>query len=243
MRRSPGLESRLQPVWPQMDEAGTPNRGPPAKMKTSVPIKVQKIRRWKQGVQHFSASSARFSATKTLATTRSPSSAAAELPGQGRGRGKQLLQNLQQMNADGERAPQVPKGQATIAQRFNVGFSAREVISPEGTAEIEPHDVRSAKVQPSLRDGHHAYPCPNVETLGYFRMSLRANSRRAENATSHARKSVICGFRFMKLLAYSYVRLSDETCFHICFACGRVRCHGGQPRSRFRYHSRPVHPG
>ncbi len=96
---------------------------------------------------------------------------------------------MTQMNTDGTRSPQVPKGQVTIAQRFNVGFSVRWILSPEGTAEFVSHAGRPAKVQPSLRDGSNAEPYPNVETLGYFRMSLRDSSQRAENATSYLRKS------------------------------------------------------
>ena len=70
---------------------------------------------------------------------------------------------------------------------MNVGFSVRGIISPEGTAEFVSHAGRPAKVPPSLRDGSNAEPYPNVATLGYFRMSLRDSSQRAENATSHPR--------------------------------------------------------
>jgi hypothetical protein len=53
-----------------------------------------------------------------------------------------------------------------IAQRFNAGTAAENPPSPEGTDE----PVAS---QPSLRDLSRAAPKPSVETLDYFRLSLR----------------------------------------------------------------------
>ena len=47
----------------------------------------------------------------------------------------------------------VPEGHPRIAQRFNVGSSVREMISPEGTAEIKTQQgLREANIQTSLRD-------------------------------------------------------------------------------------------
>ncbi len=52
-----------------------------------------------------------------------------------------------------------------IAQRFNAGIAAKHVQVPEGRP--------SAAFQASLRDASATTPTPSVETLGYFRMSLR----------------------------------------------------------------------
>ena len=62
----------------------------------------------------------------------------------------------------------VPEGHATIAQRFNVGFISCDRSSPEGTAET----ARKPSAVPSgLTTGYLSLP--NVETLGYYRASLR----------------------------------------------------------------------
>src|SRR5260370_4573129 len=53
-----------------------------------------------------------------------------------------------------------------IARRFNAGIAAKHVQVPEGRPE-------SAAFQASLRDASATTPTPSVETLGYFRMSLR----------------------------------------------------------------------
>lgn len=98
----------------------------------------------------------------------------------------------------------VPKGQTAIAQRFNVGFNVRQVISPEGTAEIPTRSLRQAKTQPSLRDARNAEPFPNVETLGYSRSSLRDNSVGARTPRISQLRVIGCSFL---LLAFSLTSL------------------------------------
>src|SRR5438477_250710 len=61
----------------------------------------------------------------------------------------------------------IPEGCPRIAQRFNVGISAQEAVSPEGTAENAPSVSRPFGTDGSLLID------PNVETLGYSRPSLR----------------------------------------------------------------------
>src|SRR6266851_1215942 len=71
-------------------------------------------------------------------------------------------------NRMNNRQSPIPKGHATIAQRFNVGLISNERSSPEGTAETarEPSAVPSG-----LTTGY--LTLPNVKTLGYCRASLR----------------------------------------------------------------------
>ncbi len=98
--------------------------------------------------------------------------------------------NKAPLESRGELA-EVPKGRPTIAQRFNVGSVAGKDIRPEGTAEIRMQNDRSADSQPSLRDEESiAEPKPDVETLGYFQMSLRDNSQGTKSVHNAASASV-----------------------------------------------------
>jgi hypothetical protein len=63
----------------------------------------------------------------------------------------------------------VPKGHPIIAQRFQRWVKCRNDTSPEGTAEP------IHQFQPSLRDSLRSHVYPNVETLGYYQLSLRDN--------------------------------------------------------------------
>ena len=62
----------------------------------------------------------------------------------------------------------IPEGCLIIAQRFNVGYRVLGCLSPEGTAEIAPIPSAVPFGTNPLRNAP-----PNVETLGYCRMSLR----------------------------------------------------------------------
>jgi len=57
----------------------------------------------------------------------------------------------------------------TKAQRFNVGYAAKKTRRLEGTVE----ESLLASVVPSGLQFTALDAFPNVETLGYFRMSLR----------------------------------------------------------------------
>jgi hypothetical protein len=82
-----------------------------------------------------------------------------------------LLRNLK---ADGTYIF-IPEGCLRIAQRFNVGCRTKMSLSPEGTAEpwraasAVPFGTRSRSVME-----------PNVETLGYYQLSLRDKVHRTD---------------------------------------------------------------
>src|SRR5262245_16869811 len=62
-------------------------------------------------------------------------------------------------NAFGNSTNVVPKGQMTIARRFNVGLNAHQTASPEGTtAKLR----QGVPVQPSLWDSTSAGYCRDV---------------------------------------------------------------------------------
>jgi len=85
--------------------------------------------------------------------------------------------------------PFIPEGWLRIAQRFNAGIAIKSTSSPEGTAERATTRYgertcatrrKAAAFRPSLRDLAHFQGCPSVETLGYWRLSLRDRRHRAQ---------------------------------------------------------------